>query len=255
MKEDIREKKLPANLQEAFFGEYISEWYMTDAERSCLIMLQRELRPAVSIEIGTFNGGSLSVLSRFSKQVYTLDIDPTSRERFGERFPNVEFITGRSQETLPPLLSRLMNAHVPIEFVLIDGDHSRSGVRDDIDHLLTYRPVNPLFVVMHDSFNPDCRQGMHEARWSHSPYVHSVELDFVPGRLSRFEDGTLQMWCGFALALMLPIERSKPLEIHANEELLFHTISDHIRDRHSDAAEARLSRRMAGLGRKIRELF
>lgn len=255
MTEDTQGKKMPGNLQEALFGEYIPEWYMTDAERSCLIMLLREIRPEVSIEIGTFNGGSLSVLSRFSKQVYTFDIDPTSRERFGQRFPNVEFITGRSQDTLPPLLNRLATENAPLEFVLIDGDHSRNGVRDDIENLLRYKPVKPLFVVMHDSFNPDCRQGMLDAKWAASPYVHSVELDFVPGRLSLFADKSLQMWCGFALALMLPIGRSAALEIHANDDLLFRTISDHIRSRHADPAEGRLSRRIAGLGRKMREWF
>ena len=58
---------------------------------------------------------------------------------------------------------------------------------------------------------------MLEADWHANPYVQMVELDFVPGKLG--EDG--QMWCGFGIALILPKERNKDLQIHANQEPLF----------------------------------
>jgi hypothetical protein len=68
--------------------------------------------------------------------------------------------------------------------VLVDGDHSAEGVRKDIDHLLRLRPIVPLYVVMHDSFNPGCRRGLREADWAGCPYVHAVELDFVAGSVN-----------------------------------------------------------------------
>lgn len=194
---------------------------MTEAERCTLIMLLNEIKPECAIEIGTYKGGSLSVLSRFSKKVYTLDIDPTFSTQFGKNFLNVEFITGPSQETLPPLLQRLQETGIGIDFVLIDGDHSRNGVKRDIENLLKYHPIRPLYVIMHDSFNPGCRQGMIEANWSVNPYVHFVELDFVPGQLSSSADFYRQMWCGFALALLLPVERKGEPNIQRSGELSY----------------------------------
>ncbi len=51
---------------------------------------------------------------------------------------------------------------------------------------------------------------MMNARWSSSPYVHFVHLDFVPGCFNS-EPGTKhykKMTCGLALALMLPQKRA-----------------------------------------------
>lgn len=42
---------------------------MTDAERSALASLLGEVRPEIAIEVGTFRGGSLDVLSRSSRKV------------------------------------------------------------------------------------------------------------------------------------------------------------------------------------------
>ncbi len=215
---------IPGSIKEALFNEYIEGWYMTEAERSTLIMLLEKIRPKCAIDVGTYEGGSLSVLSRFSKKVYTLDFDPTCKEKLGPKFSNVEFITGRSQEILPPLLERLQDNEAGLGFVLIDADHTGKGVRGDIECLVKFRPAQPLYVVMHDSFNPNCRQGIREANWADSPYVHFVELDFVGGQFPFDPEYYRQMWCGFALALMLPTKRKGDLEIHANEDLLFQTI-------------------------------
>ena len=32
-------------------------------------------------------------------------------------------------------------------------------------------------VILHDSFNPECREGMRTANWAANPQVHAVELD------------------------------------------------------------------------------
>lgn len=220
--------RLPNSIEEALFNDYyLEEWCMTEAERCTLIMLLNKIRPECSIEIGTYRGGSLSALSRFSKKVYALDIDPGCSKRLGEKFGNVEFITGPSQETLPPLLEQLLQTGVGLEFVLVDGDHSRNGIKRDIENLLAFRPNRTLYVIIHDSFNPECRQGMLEADWAGSPYVHFVEIDFVPGHFPSHPDYYRQMWCGFALVLFFPKERKKLLKINSNEELLFQTVLKH----------------------------
>jgi len=200
-------------------------WLMTDAERCTLETLLSRLRPECAIEIGTYRAGSLRVLAKHAKRVYSIDIDPSCRERYAVELPNVEFLVGQSRVVLPPLLKRLREEGVHVGFVLIDADHTRRGVRDDINMVLASRPTQPLYVVMHDSFNPQCRRGMREADWAANPFVHLVELDFIVGRFVSEEepDSHKQMWCGLALAILLPYPRTGELVVHENERLMYRT--------------------------------
>ena len=100
---------------------------MMPAERCVLVMLLQELRPEYAIEIGTSYGGSLSVLSRFAQHVYTLDINPVFHQQLQDKYSNVEFITGNSNDTFPALLANLQASRANLGLILIDGDHSRSG--------------------------------------------------------------------------------------------------------------------------------
>jgi hypothetical protein len=70
---------------------------------------------------------------------------------------------------------------------------------------------------------------MREANWSANPHVHLVELDFVPGRFVTDEepDGQREMWCGFALAVLLPEKRSGDVILHENESLAFRSALRH----------------------------
>jgi len=80
------------------------------------------------------------------------------------------------------VLAQIEAAQEPLGFVSIDADHSREGIQRDIHSVLRYTPVKPLYIVMHDSFNPDCRNGMPEANRPANAHVHLLELDFVTGR-------------------------------------------------------------------------
>ena len=61
--------------------------------------------PAQSFVIEGANGPlpTLWVCDR----VYSIDIDPDVPKRLASKFPNVEFLTGRSDDLLPPLIDRL----------------------------------------------------------------------------------------------------------------------------------------------------
>lgn len=197
---------------------FYEKWQMNDSERLALTGLLARHQPHCSIEVGTYQGGSLSLISQYSKMVFSIDIDPAIASRFN--FPNVTFLTGRSHLILPRLLGELDKADIALEFMLIDGDHSRTGVKNDIGSLLTYSPKKPLFVALHDSFNPDCRAGMLEAGWEKSPYCHMVDLDFVPGKLAG-----RQFWGGLAVAYFLPIARNGELEINRTAEEMFQALT------------------------------
>ncbi|MBV8901658.1 MAG: class I SAM-dependent methyltransferase [Verrucomicrobia bacterium] len=210
-------------------GEELSQistldWLMSPAEQIGVIYLLERLKPRVSIEIGTRYGGSLQVLAKLSEKVYSLDLDPDVPRRLAGKFANVEYITGSSRTTLPPLVEQLQKANEPVSFVLIDGDHSAEGVRCDIDSILQFRPVTPLFIIMHDSYNPECRKGITSANWAGNPYVHSVELDFISGCLNPARAWRGELWGGLGLAVLLPEKRSGRFEVTGRGNLTVQTL-------------------------------
>lgn len=218
--------RLPNSFNNFLFGEYIEEWLMTQQERMAIINLLDRIRPECSVELGTLYGGSLSAISRFSKKVYTLDIDASCRDNLKDKFKNVEFIVGNTRETLPVLLKKLQQEKSPIEFVLIDASHETKGIKKDIENVIQYVPEKPLFIVIHDSFMPNCRKGILEADWNSSPYVHLVEVDFIPGRFNSdsAHKSYRKMTCGLAIAMMLPLKRKGQLNILVDGELPYNLL-------------------------------
>ncbi len=214
--------QLPQSLKEILFvDEHEPQiWQMTSAERATLFFLLSQINPQCSIEIGSAKGGSLAVLSQFSQIVYSLDINPACKTRLGPRFSNVEFIAGDSRATLVPLLHRLQPENSTLEFVLIDGNHTAEGIKRDIENVLQFKPSQPVYILMHDSFNPEVRAGIQNANWQGCPYVHWVELDLVPGILLDRMPFRRQMWGGFAFALLRPVVRQGELKLGANQALL-----------------------------------
>lgn len=198
-------------------------WMMTDAERSALSTLLSERRPDCAIEIGTYKGGSLGILAKYCKKVYSLDIDPTLRDEHGREFENVEFLVGNSRDLLPALIHKIQRANESLGFILIDADHTEQGVRSDINNVLRYKPKCPLYILLHDSFNPDCRRGMLTADWAGNTHVHLVETDYVVGRFVTTEEGksARSMCCGFALAILLPEQRIGPPIIRQNDFFIY----------------------------------
>src|SRR5262249_37847793 len=99
-------------------------------------------------------------------------------------------------------------------FVLIDGDHTAQGVMTDVNLVLKHVPKRPVYIVLHDSFNPGCRQGMLAAGWKDCPYVHYFNVDFVGGIFFPEKGNTRpSMWGGLGLAVMLPEKRKGELKI------------------------------------------
>jgi glycosyltransferase involved in cell wall biosynthesis len=208
-------------------GCLVKNWQMHDSERLALTAVLVNHRPRCSIEVGTFEGGSLSLLSQYSELVFSIDVDPTVAGKFG-RFRNVSFLTGTSAAVLPLLLRELETAGLPVDFILIDGDHSRAAVKRDIESVLGYTPQGPLFAMFHDSFNPDCRSGMLEVDWNQSPYLHWVDIDFVPGRIVEHPGPFRgQLWGGLALAYFAPGRRTSPVAVNCSAAEMFRVMSEY----------------------------
>ncbi len=145
-------------------------------------------------------------------------------ERVGT-LANVTYLSGDSRQILPALFEELNSAGICVNFVLIDADHSAEGVRRDISLVLQYVPREPMFLLMHDSFNPRCRQGMLEAPWQEARYCHFVDLDFVPGRVVEHSGPSHgELWGGLAMAFFLPTPRIGPLTVGQTASTLFKTL-------------------------------
>ncbi len=205
----------------AYPGLRVENWQMHDSERLALTALLARIRPTCVIELGTYFGGSLSLLSEYAQLVYSIDIDPDVPKRIGP-LPNVTYLTGRSDQLLPVLLEELDASSTAVNLVLIDAEHSAEGVRRDISLVLEHVPREPMFVLVHDSFNPNCRNGMLQAPWQDSPYCQFVDIDFVPGRLIEHPGaGHGELWGGLAMAFISPTLRRGPLAVAQSASKLF----------------------------------
>ena len=200
--------------------DYSLDWSMTRNERYCLIQLLKKIKPKITIEVGTYNGGSLQVLSENSEKVYAIDIDIKVKERLQHKFENVVFLIGDSKKIIPQLIKELNENNESIEFALIDGDHSELGVKSDIENLINYIPHNSLNIILHDSFNPYCRKGMKAVNYNQNKHVHYVELDYISG---AFEPDGLkkEMWGGFAHVVLLKEEREGELQVYQSQKKLY----------------------------------
>jgi hypothetical protein len=202
-------------------------WQMTRCEKYALASLVEAASASVAIEIGTYKGGSLQVISRRAEKVYSIDISPDCREILGDQFKNVEFFTGDSRRILPRLLKNIADTGEQLGFVLIDGDHTAEGVKADINAVLKFVPKRPLYIVFHDSFHPQCREGIIAADWGKCDYVHYVEIDFVPGVYHREAFDTAEprsMYGGLAVALMKPEKRIGEIVIHQSQQGLYEAV-------------------------------
>jgi hypothetical protein len=202
--------------------QYPIPWSMLRAEQATLIQVLKSIKPKVAIEIGTYNGGSLQVISDYSEKVYAIDLTPSYRDQRCDNLLNVDYLVGDSKRIIPELIRKINDSDDIVEFILIDGDHSCEGVLEDITNVLKLIPKQPITIILHDSFNPACRKGMTIYDYNANPYVNDIELDYVTGAFNH--DGLYrEMWGGFACIELSPVKRSTTLEVSAYQDQLFKT--------------------------------
>lgn len=207
---------------------WFENWQMNDAERIGMLGVLQKIKPSVSIEVGTFHAGSLSLIRQFSKVVFSIDIDNEVAEKYAF-MENVSFITGDSVHVLPILLEELACNDMSPEFILIDGDHSLNGVCNDMNSLIDYQPRKTCVVMFHNSANLECRQGVLRANWDQAEYVHYIDLDFIPGRIIEHTDiGRGQTWGGLGLAILSPTRRSSPLVIRQSAYKMINHLHNYV---------------------------
>jgi len=196
-------------------------WHMAYNECAVFQSLLTSMRPKCAIEVGTETGATLAMIARHSTRVISIDIDPGVKAKLQSQFLNVDFLTGSSHDILPILLKRMAAEETTPDFIFVDGDHTASGVHKDIELILDIRPNRQMVVLMHDTFNPGCRQGILAAQWSRNPYCHYVDVDFCPGVLHPDDSCQRQMWGGLGFALFRPEARNFDLEVKRTHQITF----------------------------------
>ena len=192
-----------------FPGVIRENWQMMESERISLTGVLARVRPRGALEVGVYYGGSLSLAAQYSERILAIDIEPAVRDRFP--LPdNAELLIGNSLKLIPQALARFEQLGLPLEYVLIDADHSAEGVKRDLDLVLQYRPRTPMVILAHDSGNENCRRGILAANWNSNPHVHFVQCDFVPGQIIEhsIQNGRGEVWGGLALAYLDPRPRT-----------------------------------------------
>jgi cephalosporin hydroxylase len=152
---------------------------MSFGERLVLEGLLSQLKPTVAIEIGTHQGGSLRLLAAHSGHVHAFDLYDLVSDK--ETLTTVTFHFGDSKVLVPTTLAVLAASRTPVDFALVDGDHSAEGVRADFENLLASPACRRTVILAHDTMNEDVRTGIEAIGLAERPQVVYVELDFVPG--------------------------------------------------------------------------
>ena len=160
------------------------DWLMSTREKLGLIGLLHCLKPKKVLELGYHRGGATKWLAKFSEKVITVDVNEFVSDA-PNQFHNVEAWNCPTLEAA----SRIKKEKLFFDLAIIDADHSRKAVSADINGIIEHSGI----ILMHDSFNPDCRKGMVDALKKQDS--HTYYLDFIPS-VSK-NDG---LWGGLAIA-------------------------------------------------------
>jgi Methyltransferase domain len=176
----------------------VEPWQMSFGERAALEGVLSQVKPRLAVEIGTAEGGSLARIAAHSDEVHSIDLVrcPAAQP------DHVELHVGDSHELLPALLERFTAEGRTADFVLVDGDHSRAGVRQDLLDLLSSPAVSRTVIVLHDTFNGEVRAGITDVDFSAYPAVALVELDMTGGYMARTGPFAGQLWGGIGLVVV-----------------------------------------------------
>jgi hypothetical protein len=204
----------------------VENWEMELSERMIFTYILQVIKPQLSLEIGSRNGGSLSALSRLSQRVDVIDIDTTIPQRLS-KFTNVNFHIGDSREVLPSLLAKYEKLGVWPEFIHVDGAHDLEGAYWDIHHILSIVPKREVIIMMHDSFNQDVRAAIKKLKLADYRNLSYANIDFISGVLHTKKENANELWGGFALFVLSP-ERQKAATLLAYQDLQYQLASNYV---------------------------
>ncbi len=175
-----------------------SPWQMSRGERAAVEGILAAMRPSLAIEIGSAEGACLRRLASYGGEVHSFDLQPPQLDQAA----NVTLHTGDSHELLPAFLSELAQQDRNVDLVIVDGDHTPEGVRQDLQDLLDSPALGRSAILIHDTANERVRAGLDAVHFSAWPKVSHVELDWIPGHLFAEPSLRNELWYGLGLVLV-----------------------------------------------------
>jgi hypothetical protein len=173
-------------------------WQMSSGEQAAIEGLLAQIAPGLALEIGTAEGAGARRLADRVGELHCFDLSPPSLE-----LPeNAVMHVGDSHELLPSALEGFAAEGRNVDFVIIDGDHTASGIRQDIEDLLDSPAVGQTVIVIHDTANERVRHGIDAVRFAAWPKVVQVHLDWIPGQLFREPKLLHELWYGLGLVVV-----------------------------------------------------
>lgn len=169
---------------------------MSYGEQAALTGVLSVLKPHLALELGTFRGGSLTPIAAYSDEVHTFDL----ASHVTEALPNVTYHIGDSHIVLPRVLAELAAAERHIDFVLVDGDHSRAGVEADMTTLLHSGALNTSVILLHDCANEGVREGARNAILRADGLAYA-DLSFVTPPARRTSP-LRELWGGLGIVVV-----------------------------------------------------
>jgi hypothetical protein len=175
-------------------------WRMPLGERAALEGVLVQLKPSLSVLVGVAEGGSLEQIVAHSEKVHSVDsIEPKGAVGAANR---LAIHTGDSLTLLSAELKRMADEGLSVDFILLNGDRSTEGVRQDVEDLLNSGAVTQTVILIHDVNNETVRAGLNMVHYTAWPKVAHVDLDFIPGYMSREERLRHELWGGLGLVIV-----------------------------------------------------
>jgi hypothetical protein len=132
---------------------------MSPGEQASLAGVLAMVQPRISFEIGTYTGGSLARIAAMSGHVHTFDLV----SHVDSHLPDVDYHLGDSAVTVPQVLAELVEADQAVDFVLVDGDHSRAGAYRDARNVFESPATKDAVILFHDIANEAVRGAVQDA--------------------------------------------------------------------------------------------
>jgi hypothetical protein len=132
---------------------------MSPGEQASLAGVLAMVEPRIAVEVGTYTGGSLARIAAMSGRVHTFDLV----SHVDSHLPNVDYHLGDSAVTVPQVLGDLTKAGETVDFVLVDGDHSRAGAYRDACAVFDSAATKDAVILFHDIANEAVRGAVRDA--------------------------------------------------------------------------------------------
>lgn len=130
-----------------------------------LTVLLTNFAPNVSVEVGVAEGESTEIVSKFSKQVFSIDMDVSCEKKINH-LKNVNFMNSDSWSALDKLSHKFSNT---VDFCFIDGNHVSDVVYGDFVRAFKLMSDRGI-VLLHDTYPKSSAYVSEENQWCGSAF-------------------------------------------------------------------------------------